>query len=104
MADLTDELKIINSYINFASKNKLDYQITRCPNVSGGKKVEIDLGKGILHSTPEHHYGASFGTQEDGNLRYKQIHVYPLGNNHIQQTEKLRLHLEKEFDDIESKW
>jgi len=104
MNDLTDELKIINSCIIFASKNSLDYQILRCPNISGGKRIEIDIGKGNLHNIPTRHYGASFGTKENGNLKYRQIHVYPLNDNQIKKTEQFRLHLEKEFPDIESKW
>ncbi len=102
MANLTDELKIINECITFASKNNLNYQVTTCPTMSKTKRIEINLGEGIPHSPPEKHFGASFATKEDGNLKYRDIHVYPLTDNHKKETENLRLYLENKFNDI--KW
>lgn len=107
MSNLTDELKIINASITFATENNLDYLILRCPtNTPNIKKVEINIGKGIQFKKPDIFFGVYLGIKKDGSLKYRQIHVYyPIGNERWEKdTEEFRKYLEKEFPEFECKW
>jgi len=104
MLELTDEIKIINSAITFATEKGFDYLILRCLTNTNFKKVEINLGKGIQFEKPLMLFGADFGVKDDGKLRYPQVHVFSLGNNYMKETEELRKYLEKDFPEFECKW
>jgi hypothetical protein len=103
MKNLTDELRIINASIDFATKNNLDYQITRYPTNYDSKEIEINLGKGPINKIPKMQFAASFITRNE-EIMDKDVHIYPIDNNCMKEAENFRQHLRNSLKDIEFKW